>query len=500
MNVSHSAVDGSFGAGATVQFTVTTSGGTPKGGGQGTARPDGWMNGVPCNCNIQPGDHVRVTSNLGFDAVLVPITIGGQIDAQNDLVSGQMSGGMFPGAGSVWAWSNSRQQGFGQGITIDGDGKYSASFKDSFDIMAGDQIDVWYNDANGNQVGIALETAQAQVNVTYDTVSGSFGAGATVQFTVTTSGGTPKGGGQGATGPDGRLNGGRCNCDIQPGDHVHVTSNLGFDAVLVPITIGGKIDAKNDLVSGQMSAGIFPGSGFVSVYSDSRQKGSGQSITIDGDGKYSAPFTGRFDIMAGDKADVWYNDANGNQVGAELFTLRFDVNYGHDWVQTQGSPGTQVTVTLVGKGGVTGLVDANGWYNTPGLQDWTPPVNDIAPGDAISVTDGSSWTEVKPIGTITGRAIRGQDLVFGNVYAPWFAGPLAVRCEVWVNNGGPQPVQTMVQPAGGSYQCDFKTVGWHIVSGQDIAVRYVQPDGNSVINVFHAYENDLFLPLVLRSH
>ena len=120
VNVAHSAVDGSFGPGATVQFTVTTSGGTPKGGGQGTARPDGWMDGIPCNCNIEPGDHVRVTSNLGFDAVLVPIYIGGKIDAKNDLVSGQMSGGIFPGGGFAWAWSNSRQQGFGRDIAIDG--------------------------------------------------------------------------------------------------------------------------------------------------------------------------------------------------------------------------------------------------------------------------------------------------------------------------------------------------------------------------------------------
>lgn len=63
-NVSRSAVDGSFGVGAAVKFTVTTSGGTPKGDGQGRAGPEGWMNGGQRTCDIQPGDQVHMSKLL----------------------------------------------------------------------------------------------------------------------------------------------------------------------------------------------------------------------------------------------------------------------------------------------------------------------------------------------------------------------------------------------------------------------------------------------------
>jgi hypothetical protein len=131
-----------------------------------------------------------------------------------------------------------------------------------------------------------------------------------------------------------------------------------------------------------------------------------------------------------------------------------------------------------------------GWISDTLLQGSLPRQGLECDGAVHGDHPGRDATGVNPVGKITGRGIRGQDVVGGNVYASWFAGPLAVRCEVWGGNG-PQPVQTMVQPAGGSYQSDSIMVGWHIVSGQEIAIHYVQPDGNSVINVFRAYENDL---------
>ncbi len=163
INVVWDNVDGWFGAGVTVWFTVTTpSEMTVKGTGSGTAGSDGWMAATPkgCRCDMVPGDHVLVSSSAGFSALLVPIEIVGLIDVAADRVSGRMSGGTFPGAGTIWAWSGNRNRGWGKAIDIAADGLYSADFAGHFDIQLGDSAEVWYLDGNGNQVGTQLEASR----------------------------------------------------------------------------------------------------------------------------------------------------------------------------------------------------------------------------------------------------------------------------------------------------------------------------------------------------
>ena len=45
-----------------------------------------------------------------------------------------------------------------------------------------------------------------------------------------------------------------------------------------------------------------------------------------------------------------------------------------------------------------------------------------------------------------------------------------------------------VDPNGGSYFCDFTSMGsgWDLLPGQNVGVQYQEPDGDQVINVFHA--------------
>ena len=110
-NIVWNAVDGWFGPGVTVWYTVTDELGGFKGDGTGTTKPDGWMDGVGCGCDLVPGDRITVTSDAGFDAVLVPISITGQIDVDADTVSGQMSGGVFPAGGYIEVWSEAQPTG-----------------------------------------------------------------------------------------------------------------------------------------------------------------------------------------------------------------------------------------------------------------------------------------------------------------------------------------------------------------------------------------------------
>jgi hypothetical protein len=315
-----------------------------------------------------------------------------------------------------------------------------------------------------------------------------------VQFTVTASDGTPKGGGQGTARPDGWLNAVGCNCDMLPGDHVHVTSSAGFDAVLVPITIGGQIDVVNDLVWGQMSGGTFPGTGFVWVWSNGRQQGSGQDISIASDGKYSANFAGSFDIRVGDTAEVWYNDANGNQVGTVLSTLSFDVNYRDDWLDIMTAPNAAITVTVAGKASMHVQADASGRFQPNQITPWVPARPDIAPGDTVTVESAGYTSSVSPVGTISAKINPAQSTVVATITGVALPRPLRVRCDVWSSNGGPW-VDATVQ-ADGSYLCDFKTVGWSLRAGPDVAVRYFQPDGDAVINLFQLL--GVYLPVLRR--
>ena len=52
-------VDGYYGPNADVEFTVKR-GGVQIGGATGKANAGGWMNGVNCGCDMQPGDVVTV--------------------------------------------------------------------------------------------------------------------------------------------------------------------------------------------------------------------------------------------------------------------------------------------------------------------------------------------------------------------------------------------------------------------------------------------------------
>ncbi len=166
-------------------------------------------------------------------------------------------------------------------------------------------------------------------------------------------------------------------------------------------------------------------------------------------------------------------------------------NYAHDWVNADTAPGTVVTVTLAdGGGAVKAMVSgtANEWGSFESWQwPWNPEQPDLLPGDRITAEVSTATTTIDPVGEILGSVDADTDTVMGNISAPWLAPEtLTVLCEVWVENGPPGIQVFGVDPNGGDYFCDFGSQGWDITPEQDIAVRYFEPDGNSVINIFSA--------------
>jgi uncharacterized repeat protein (TIGR01451 family) len=162
------------------------------------------------------------------------------------------------------------------------------------------------------------------------------------------------------------------------------------------------------------------------------------------------------------------------------------VNYDHDWVQVRTLPTMTVAITVADGGSVkatiSGQTDEWGWFGTWD-GDWDPERPDIMPGDIVSATGDGLTTEVDPVGTIDAAVDVDADTVAGTVHAPWFSPQtLEVRCEVWEENGPRIDVRD-VAADGGSFTCDFGAIGWDLEAWQEVAVRYLEPDGDSVIGM-----------------
>jgi uncharacterized repeat protein (TIGR01451 family) len=140
------------------------------------------------------------------------------------------------------------------------------------------------------------------------------------------------------------------------------------------------------------------------------------------------------------------------------------------------------------KATLTGQADEFGDLGTWMGGAWSPFQPDLVPGDVVTVTSAGAEATVNPVGDITGVLDTEAERFTGTLNAPWFDPlTLTVKCEVWVQNSPPAVEVTGVAADGGSFVCDFAGVGWDLERGQDVAVRYVEPDGDTVIRIFYLY-------------
>ena len=192
---------------------------------------------------------------------------------------------------------------------------------------------------------------------------------------------------------------------------------------------------------------------------------------------------------------MWYFDANGNQVGTILQTLHFEVNYRDVWLNIMTEPNAAITATVAGKASMQVQADASGRFNGGRASNpWVPGRPDIQPGDVVTVESGGNTRSVNPMGTISAKINPAQSTVAATITGVTLPRPLRVRWEVWTEYG-PPGVDASVQ-SDGSCLCDFKPVGWSLRAGHNVAVRYFQPDGNAVINLFQL--RGVYLPALTR--
>ena len=481
-NVAWDNVDGWFGAGVNVGFTVYDAAMNTKGGGAGTADGTGWLNGVYCGCDMVPGDTVHVTSGGGLDETITLIEITGVVNVVANTVSGHFAG-LTSGEGYVEISSLSGP-GAWKEITIGADGSYTADFTGAYDLIIGDQANVWYmddNDTNPGNAFYSVEVVWLDVEVNSSHIWGFAPEGPIVITTPTEQRTLPAGGHF-----DERLDN-----PFAPGDAVTVAAGAATlpVAFTVPDPFTGSIDHEAGDVAGTIGA---PDGKQVEV---ALWDLPGQWVTIGG-GAYLADFgAGLPRFQEGDVNYPALEDFARISFHLHIRTqaVLLRVNYAHDWVEFEYAPGHDVTLTLKDALGVVkatsqGQTGPIPWWNgvtgyTTNLSGWSNGQPDIVAGDQVFVSlDNGETADVK-VGEITGALDFVANTAAGTIGVPGATGALNGRCEVQQENG-PQPVPFTFDPtAGGAYSCDFNTVGWDLKSLHDVAVFYTDDDGDQVINV-----------------
>lgn len=475
-------VSGWFGSNAEVSFTVN---GGAKGGGSGTARPDGWLDGIGCDCDMIPGDTVVITSDAGFSETVTLIDIAGSADLAEDTLAGQVTGGTHPAQGLAEIRNEQTGEGIQESFQTNTTGAYALDVSGSWDLQPGDRVEVWYVDLNGNQVGAEVFTIEVQrVDITVGSpdISGFAPVGPVIITRGTETHET-----------DGGWFNVQMDSPVQSGNTVRVEAGAGTMPVeiqiLTPFTAAA--DSITDIVSGQA------GTGDDRTIWVSPEGQPEQAVLTSGGGNYSATFD---DLPRGARGeirtDLWVAAAAvGLHRRWQAPDLILDVNYGHDWVETAYEAGHDITIevldaemTVVATStGTTGLVPW--WGGQTGyatdMGTWAPGRPDIVPGYYVhAVLDGSSVASWVHVGEITGVLDVALDTVSGAITAGWETGDLEGWCGVWVPDG--PGINFTATLSDRTYSCDFASAGWDLQPGQTVGVTYVEADGDRVINAFEA--------------
>jgi len=450
------------------------------------AEPDGWLKGPGCNCDIVPGDHVHVTSDAGFDATLDVLDIAGDVDLVHDTVSGTMSGGSFPASGYVEIY-DPLGSGAGMAIAIAGNGAYMADFGGKYDLKLGVEATVWYIDANGNWIGAVFYTSEVikvEIEVARSRIWGYAPEGPITITTATEVRQLAHGGGFDEW----------MNDLLLPGQTVTVTAGAGAQPVVIhiPDPFTAQASSSTDNVWGQVDS-----LDHEKVRVDSWGY-DGQDVVTDSSGHYSATFP---DIARDGGGSVNYGTViDYAQVSFyrtyQTLDLVLRTNYGDNWVETAYEAGHTIWITVTDNAGAikataTGTTGQMPWWK-PGdtgfstsVSGWSAGWVDIAPGDWVLGSLDNGYASEARIGTITGLVDAAANTIAGTVNVPWYTGPLRAHCEVQVPNG-PNGIELTVDPGGGSYLCDFNTVGWDLKPSDNAVLVYHEPDGDQVMNVFRA--------------
>ena len=475
VNQSHDWVNGEATPDTTVYVTVTR-GSEVIGTGQDHIESGTWFHIDPEDewgdrTDIRAGDVVEVATSEGLTATIEVITITADIDPDNDIVSGQMLGGVFPAEVDVEVWS---RDGTGRRVQTDGAGNYSADLS-PFDLKGGHEVAVWYINPDGHRVGIVRSALRVEVNITYDEIEGATVPEATVTITVTGSG--VKGTASTVANEEGQYwtevytNGEWV--DIVPGDTVIAEAAGRTATVDIPDPFTAEIDVDTDTVYGQGPAGAELR---VDVY------GYGDKwVTVEPDGSWSVWFGDRGDLQAGDRGEVDYYTDEGHVVQVRFYGphLWFRANYTGDWVDGSTSPDATVWITATDglgtlKGTCSTTARSDGWFG--GVDLWLDGQRtDLVPGDVITATSSDGSIASTTLITIEGAMDVEADTISGQMFGGIF--PAKGRLDFWQRASDQWFSWDFPVAGDGSYLIDLSGQ-LDVQNGDEAQVWYIAPDDN----------------------
>ncbi|MFZ0547110.1 MAG: PKD domain-containing protein [Candidatus Promineifilaceae bacterium] len=498
-------VDGQYEPFASVAFTVTDSSGGYKGEGSGIAGPDGWMNGEWAGADIVPSDNVSVTSSGGFSAVVDIIAIDGHVDLAADLVTGTMSGGVFPVDGYVEV-QRPPITGTAMPISITASGTFTADFSGAFDILEGDEVWAWYVNPDGNHVGAsaAYPFLELYVNYAHDWVNGRTSPGAGVVVTLTdstmavkaTAFVTASGSGDFSTDCSSWSTAPDCP-NIEVSDSVFAAGDGQIESVDPIGSITADLDAAENTVSGTLNA---PFMGMLEVRCAVWvEMGPPEIITTaDADGgSFLCDFDDvSWDLEPGQDVAVMYVEPDGDLVINVLGFPWVRANYAHEWVGVNYEAGHTFWITLTDSSGsvkATAVADTfpNGGWSGDGFDtmdwQWLPEQPDIMPGDKVTFLSDDGYYNLLEIGQVNGSLDVAADAITGTLNVSWYTETLPVECQPWSgwNDGLDLESKSSSAKPDGSTTWSCSWAGeWDIVPGKDVAVMYLEPDIDRVIDVY----------------
>ncbi|MBN2148574.1 MAG: DUF11 domain-containing protein, partial [Anaerolineales bacterium] len=429
---------------------------------------------------LSPGRWITLTNGSDWEAGLQIPEITINADADIDLIWGEAPKTLIKISGGP-------DNNFDWFVPVDGYALDTSVF--GYDLQESDTVRVTYPSLNGDLVNYYYFWPQARMDVNYAHESIDLQTLPNEAITITIAG---KAEITGTSGMDGwfrtyEWGWDSWNLDIAPGDVItaQVSSLTGTVTPVGQIDIEANYDT--DIVTGTIHAAWFTDTLYVgceiwegggpAIYTDTVHPGGGQIV---------CDFDGEWDLEPWHNIAVRYYEPDGDSVINVYQAPYLEANYAHDWVQVHAEAGVPVTLTLtrgIDTYAVSGTADADDWFR-PWEWSWAPEDPGINPGDVITAELMGELIDVNPVGQIDVEANYATNVVTGTIHAAWFTPiSLTVGCEIW-EEGGPGIYTDAVHPDGGQIVCDFDDPGWDLDPWHNIAVRYREPDGDWVINIW----------------
>ena len=467
-------VDGWFGPGVHVVVEVDDSSGF-KCADDGTAGPNGWLNGINVGCDMVVGDTVKVRSSV-LNTDLVITQIDPWLNPAADTVGAHLAAGA-----NASGYADLYNQGSGNGPRVDfnanASGDFSADLSGTWDVQAGDNLEVYRYDANWNQIGNRITGLRLEVNYGDNNIWGETLPNEQVNVAI---GSTTC---QGEADSNGNfwIDTKACSPgqpDIEPGDVVtaHTTD---YTAAVDPVgTIQGTVDLAADTVSGHITVPGYtdPLRARCEVWTENGPPGIEFMVNPAGS-DYTCDFGAMgFDLKPDHQVVVRYFEPDGDSAMNSFYTARARANYTWDGVDGWFGIGAHVDVAVrsatdVPKCSASGTAGSQGWMD--GI--WVGC--DMVPGDKVHVTSDKGFdVTLVPI-PITAHLDPDNDTVTGQMSDGDFPADGYVEVDA-PNKGGhwQLPIKT---DKDGNYTADFSGIA-DLQAGFQGQVWYLLRDGNAV--------------------